>query len=113
MPDSIARYLIETFPNAFALLVGGFAGSTAKMVLAPELTWRVWMIDIVVGLTCALFLGAALGDWVADLIPALNKSAFLASGFLCGASGELIVRGIRRRVAQEIERRGNGSDNDA
>lgn len=96
--DTIAQ-LIAAFPGTSALLLGGAAGATVKLVLAPTLNWRVWITDLFVGIMSAIFLGGAVADRLA-----LGESGFLAVGFVCGSFAELILRALRRRIAMEIAR---------
>ena len=89
--------IVEAFPNFTLLLLGGFAGATTKMVLAPHEHWRAWLVQIFVGLMAALFIGGAVASYLD-----LNLQGIAAVGFVVGSAGELFMRMVQRRLAAQL-----------
>ena len=65
------------------LLAGGFFGTLTKLLLRPEKSWRSWLAQFVVGISCAVFLGGLVGRWL-DAGPA----GFAAVAYVFGSAAE-------------------------
>lgn len=87
----------EIGTNLQLLMVAGFFGALVRGMLAPEGKLKARLVQGVVGIFSALFLGAFLGGFFEGIV-AHPAYAYLASGFICGTAGEVIIAYAQRKI---------------
>ena len=65
------------------LLTGGFFGSLTRLLLKPEGSWKAWIAQLIVGISCAVFLGGLAGQAINS-----GMAGYMASAYVIGSAGE-------------------------
>lgn len=82
-------------------LIAGICGAIVRLLLRPETCWRRWLAQFLVGVFCAIFLGAFLGVQVVRVlkIEDVESTAYAvaATAFVVGTAGEEVIRMLQRK----------------
>ncbi|MDC0088180.1 hypothetical protein OAI07_01415 [Akkermansiaceae bacterium] len=75
-----------------ALVSGGLFGSITRLLLKPEKNWQAWLVQLVVGLSAAVFIGGFFGH-------ILNADVFGygASSYVVGTAAERAIKKLQEK----------------
>lgn len=92
--------LLEHFQVQLAILgVAGVAGAFFRAVFWPEKDWKRRVMQSFAGIVAAIFLGGIVADMIIAFIgPERAETAWLASGFLMSATGEVAVKKLQEHL---------------
>lgn len=100
-PNSLHRVLSE-FGSQFQLLaISGVAGALFRSAFAPESELRRRVIQGIAGAMSAIFLGGLVAGAFNSFLD-VGAYAYLASGFIMGSGGELVVKAIQDRLLVKV-----------
>ncbi|NCO21678.1 MAG: hypothetical protein GW905_06675 [Rhodobacterales bacterium] len=99
------RTVINTAPEQLsALCLSGAAGAYVRAVFAPQASWKRRLAEGFAGALSAIFLGGLLGH-VLNEITSGGTFSYLAAGFVMGEGGIAAVRGVRKLILKEDEKK--------
>lgn len=78
------------------LLIAGFFGSLVRVLLRPERRWQLWLVQMVVGVSSAVFLGQVFGGLIGQWTGSPGAS-LSAAGFLIGTAAEQVIACLQKR----------------
>lgn len=78
------------------LLVAGFFGSLVRILLKQERRWQRWIVQMIVGVLSAVFLGQIVGGLIAQWTGAPGAS-LSAAGFIIGTAAEQVIASLQKR----------------
>lgn len=87
-----------------ALCLSGAAGAYVRAVFAPQASWRRRLAEGFAGALSAMFLGGLVGHLL-DKFTDSGTWAYLAAGFVMGEGGIAAVRGIRKLILKEEDKK--------
>lgn len=89
------------------LLTSGFGGSVVRVLLRPEKQWHRWVVQVVIGVTTAVFLGQLVGHLIKAAVGAEGgPAAFAAAGFLIGTAAERTIEYLQNRFLDKKDGKG-------
>ena len=95
--------MIDDTKEVAVLMVAGFFGSLARLVLSPEQCWKRWAIRFVVGISCAVCLGGFMGQLLAKWFSVPASETAAASGFVVGVTAEQLIQLFQARIEASKE----------
>jgi len=84
--------MIDMDETTKTLLIGGFFGSLSRLLLWPEKSWKAWVVQFVVGISAAVFLGGLVGHWMGG-----GPLAFSAAAYTIGTCAEKVIEKAQRK----------------
>lgn len=97
--------MIEEPKEVVVLLVSGFFGSLARLILSPEKCIKRWLVRFVVGVSCAVFLGGFIGQLLSNWFHVPATETIAASGFLVGVTAERLIELVQSRIEHSKQKR--------
>lgn len=82
------------------LMTAGFFGSLVRVLLQPEKKWQRWLVQMIVGVASAVFLGQVFGVMIAKLTGAPGAS-IAAAGFIIGTAAEQVIAWLQKRLLKQ------------
>ena len=100
---SLAQMWSEIRSHIVILGIAGLIGAVIRALLAPEEKWKRRLAQGLAGFLCAIVFGPLVAHGMMNLV-ASEVYSLLASGALCGLSGEGLVSFIQKKVYKDAPR---------
>lgn len=101
--------MIEMTPaltGTIKLALAGFFGVMVRMMKNPSSDWKHWLIEVVTGIACCVYLTPFIVD-IARHFTAVSDRTELGVGFLIGYTGLTVAAIVQKRFLRYL------GDNDA
>jgi len=94
------------YKTALILLVSGFFGSLIRIIRKPHDHWKQWVIQFIVGILSAIFIGGFLSHLLINATGLASEESQLwataATAYVIGTSAERLIEVITARIERSV-----------